>query len=266
MKESVFDKKVFYGHLILTFIIVAVCWVPCIILGFNGITIINHKCIYIPWFIGGMSPAIASYIILKKNNRVSGFIDWLKHVFDFKHSIYAYLLTMILPIIHMVLMCSISGYKEGLPLYYIPLMIILMIFAGGLEEAGWRYITLTELSKKYNFIVSTLITSLIWWFWHLPLFFIPGVSQFQKSFLVFGIVLVGLSFILSTIRKLTKSIWLCILCHSIVNSLGNFFHYDMYGSLIAGIITTIIMIIISLLLIYVFGKRKLNCDTYLYKS
>ena len=255
-KKTVLDKKVFYGHLLLTFVIMGACWGFCIILGANGLTTSNQKWVYIPWFLGGISPAIASYIILKKNKKISGFADWIKHVFDFKHNIWSYLLAIIFPILQMIMMCLISGYKEGLPLYYLPLMILAMIFAGGLEEAGWRYITFPELNKKYNFIISTLITAAIWWLWHLPLFFIPGVSQFQKSFLVFGITILGLSFILSTIRKLTGSVWLCILCHSIVNSLGNFFHYNMYGSYIASLVTTITIIVISLLIVYIFEHRK----------
>lgn len=249
-KNSTLNKKIFFGHLLLTFAIAAICWGACIILGINNITTKDQKWIYAPWFIGGMSPAIASYIVLKRNKQVIGFGDWIKHVFDFKHNVRAYLLAIALPIIQMALMCLISGYKTGLPLYFLPLMIIAMVFAGGLEEAGWRYITFFELNKKFNFAISTLITAIIWWLWHLPLFFIPGVSQFQKNFFVFGIVVLGLSFMLSTIRKLTNSIWLCVLCHAIVNSLGNFFHYNMYGSYIASSITTATMIAISLLLVY----------------
>lgn len=255
-KETTLNKKVFYGHLLLTFAIMGVCWGLCIILSTFGITTKSQKWIYAPWFLGGISPAIASYIILKKNKKVSGFRDWMKHIFDFKHNIRSYLLAVALPAIQMILMCSISGYKIGLPLYFLPLMIIAMIFAGGLEEAGWRCITFPELNKKYNFSVSTLITAVIWWLWHLPLFFIPGVSQFQKNFLVFGITVLGLTFILSAVRKLTNSVWLCILCHSIVNSLGNFYHYDMYGSYLASSITTAIIIALSLLLVYVAHDRK----------
>lgn len=251
MKETAFNKKVFYGHLILTFIIMGVCWGTCIILGLNSLTIKNQAWIYIPWFIGGISPAIASYIILKKNKEVKSFKDWIKNVFDFKNKIWGYLLAIVFPILNMILMCLISGYKKGLPLYYLPLMILAMIFAGGVEEAGWRYITFPELNKKHNFIISTLITAVIWWLWHLPLFFIPYVSQFQKDFFVFGIMVLGLSFILSTIRKITGSVWLCVLCHSIINSLGNFFHYDMYGSYKASLITTGVMILISTIIIYV---------------
>ena len=251
-----FNKKLFFEHLILTFIIMLILWVPLIILGINGITIKEHFWIYVPWLLGGLSPAIASFIVLKKNNEIKGFVDFIKNIFDFKHNIWAYLLAILFRIIQMILMCLISGYKEGLPLYYLPLMILAMIFAGGLEEVGWRYITHPLLSKKFGFIISAIITAIIWWLWHLPLFYIPGVSQFSKNFFVFGIMVLGMSFMLGAIKELTKSVWLCILCHAIVNSLGNFFHYDMYGSYLASSITTTVLIIISITLVYVIKYRK----------
>ena len=42
----------------------------------------------------------------------------------------------------------------------------------------------------------------------------------------------------SALKELTKSVWLCILCHAIVNSIGNFFHYDMYIGYLASSITS----------------------------
>ena len=251
-----FNKKVFFEHLVLTFIIMLICWIPCLILGINDITMKKYFWLYIPWLLGGLSPAIASFIVLKRNNEVKSFWDWIKHVFDFKHNIWGYLLAILFPIIQTVLMCLISGYREGLKLYYLPLMIIAMIFAGGLEEAGWRYITHTELNKKCGFIITVLITAVIWWLWHLPLFFIPGVSQFGKNFFVFGIMVLGMSFMLATIREVTGSVWLCVLCHAIINSIGNFFHYDMYGSYLASSITSLVMITISLIIVYVIKYKK----------
>ena len=40
-------------------------------------------------------------------------------------------------------------------------MLLAMIFGGGLEEAGWRYITWPELNKKFGFVLSTLITAAV---------------------------------------------------------------------------------------------------------
>ncbi|MCR5097741.1 MAG: CPBP family intramembrane metalloprotease [Lachnospiraceae bacterium] len=246
-----FNGKVFFEHIIYTFVIMGICWGLCVIFGINGITMSDHVWLYILWWTGGISPTIASYMILKKNGEVAGFIDWVRHVFDFKHCVWEYLLAILLPILHMVLMCLLSGYRKGLPLYWLPLMILAMIFGGGLEEAGWRYITFYELNKKLGFVSSVLITAVIWWLWHLPLFFIPGVNQYHKNFFVFGIMVLGLSFILGAIRNLTGSVWLCVLCHAIVNSMGSFYHYDFFGNYIASAITAGAMIAVSVVLVFI---------------
>ncbi|GEM_PF-633555 len=249
------DTRIFIEHLIATFLIMLACWGLCIVLGVFGITTKTAFWVYIPWFIGGVSPAIASFVILKKNHVVNGFVDWLKHIFDFKHNLWCYLLAILFPVIQVLMMCWISGFKFGLPLYWLPLMILAMIFAGGLEEIGWRYISFPFLKKKCGFISAALILAVIWWLWHLPLFFIPGVSQYHKDFFVFGIAVLGMSFILATVREVTGSVWLCILCHAIINSAGNFFHYDMYGSYLASLITTAVIIVISFVILFVYRRH-----------
>ena len=102
--------------------------------------------------------------------------------------------------------CLISGYEKGAPIFAIIVMIPMMIFGGGLEEAGWRYILQPELEKKYPFTVSTIIVSVIWWLWHLPLFYIQGAAQYGQNYFAFGISVLGLSFALASIRKNTGRI------------------------------------------------------------
>ena len=155
-------------------------------------------------------------------------------------------------------MCLLSGFRFGLKLYWLPLMILAMIFVGGLEEAGWRYITFPFPRKRVGFIASALITGIIWWFWHSPLFLIAGASQFGKNFFVFGIMVIGMSFMLSTIKEVTGSVWLCILCHAIINSSGNFFHYDKYGSYLASLVTTISLIAVSCVIVFVIYRYIQN--------
>ena len=65
-------------------------------------------------------------------------------------------------------------------------------------------------------------------------------------------MVLGLSFMLGTVRKLTGSVWLCVLCHAIINSVGNFYHYDMYGSYLAAAVTTGVMAVISTVLVHIF--------------
>ena len=256
--NETFNRKLFTDHLIITFSIAGLCWGLCIILGINGITKDKHSWINIPYGLGAFSTTIASYIVLKKNSKVTGFKDWLRHIFDFKHNILSYLLVIALAVLHSLLMSLIGGYEKAAPIYMILLMIPIMLIGGGLEEAGWRYITFPELDKKLGFPIAAFVTSIIWAVWHLPLFCIPGVNQYGKNFLGFTITVIGVSFALATIRKVTGSIWLCALFHMIVNAVPESIRYDIYGSFLASTITTIVLIIVSLILVPISEKFRIN--------
>ena len=169
-KSTAFSKT-FTDHLIITFPIMLVCWGICIILGLKGITKADRAWINLPYVIGAWSTTIASYIALKKNGGATGFKDWMKHVFDFKHSVLSYLAAIALAVFQAFLMCLIGGYEKAAPLYMLILAFPIMLIGGGMEEAGWRYITFPELDKKFGFAVSAAITGVIWAIWHLPLFF-----------------------------------------------------------------------------------------------
>ncbi len=248
-------NKLIKDYLIYTFLIMIICWGICVICSLNGILLNDNYLLYLPYLLGGWSPTIASFISLKKNKRGSTFKEWLKNVFDFKHNIFSYLMVLVLAILFILPQCLISGYEKGAPLFVIFLMIPVMLFGGGLEEAGWRYILQPELEKKCNFIISTIIVSIIWWLWHLPLFYIQGVSQYGQNYFAFGLNVLGLSFALASIRKNTNSVWLCVLFHCIANSLSGIYIINYY--LIGNVITTIILIFSSLSLVIVNNKKKI---------
>ncbi len=248
-------NKLSKDYLIYTFLIMIICWGICFLCSLNGTSLNDNYLLYLPYLLGGWSPTIASFFALKKNNKITNFKMWLKNVFDFKHNIFSYLMVIFLGILFILPQCLISGYEKGAPLFVIVILIPMMLFGGGLEEAGWRYILQPELEKKYKFIVSTIIVSIIWWLWHLPLFYIQGVSQYGQNYFAFGINVLGLSFALASIRKNTKSVWLCVLFHCIANSLSGI--YLIYNNIIGNIITTIALIIISIVLVKVNNMKKI---------
>lgn len=248
-------NKLVKDYLIYTFLIMLICWGLCVICSLNGNFLNENYFLYIPYLFGGWSPTIASFLALKKNNKVTNFKDWLKNVFDFKHNVFSYLMVIILGILFILPQCLISGYESGAPLFAIIIMIPMMLIGGGLEEAGWRYILQPELEKKYKFIISTLIVSVIWWLWHLPLFYIQGVGQYGQNYLAFGISILGETFALASIRKNTNSVWLCVLSHCIVNSLSGIFIIN--DNILGNIVTTIILIFSSLVLVKANNKKKI---------
>lgn len=92
------------------------------------------------------------------------------------------------------------------------------LLGGGLEEAGWRGYLLPYFHKKHNILLSSVLVSVIWVFWHLPYFFLPGgmLTEDFVSYLLIGIIT---GFILTAIYLLTKSVLLCTLFHSWQNAI-----------------------------------------------
>jgi membrane protease YdiL (CAAX protease family) len=70
------------------------------------------------------------------------------------------------------------------------IFILPSICYGIFEEIGWRGYLLPALQKKYNALVSTLILSVIWWFWHFPTFFYR-FDLFYGLVLMFPLLLSG---------------------------------------------------------------------------
>ena len=242
-----------------TFIIMGLCWGSCVICSLCGISLNAFPLLYVPYMLGGFSPTIASYIVLRKNKKVSGLKQWLKNVFDLKHGVLSYLLVVAFAVVFIAVLCLISKYEKGAPLFSLVFMVPMMLFGGGLEEAGWRYILQPELEKKFGFTVSTLIVSVIWWLWHLPLFYIKGVSQYGADFLAFGINVLGLSFALAAIRKNTNSVWLCVLFHCIINSLQGV--YIVKESILGNITAAMAMIIMAYISVCIKrGKKAGSCQ------
>lgn len=244
-------RNVTFKYLLLTFAMMVICWGTCLVCGLFGVTLANMPVLYVPYMLGGFSPTVAAFLVLRKG----GFKAWLKSVFDFKHSLLSYLLILVLTACFFLALCLACGYTPGAPIFTVPFMIPAMLFGGGLEEAGWRGILQPELEKKVGFVLSALITAVIWWVWHLPLFFIPGVGQYGADFLVFGINVLGLTFALGAVKKCTGSTWLCVLLHSLVNSLhGVFIIHDSYlGSAAA----SVALILLALVLVQIQKKKHI---------
>ena len=84
-----------------------------------------------------------------------------------------------------------------------------------------------RLLERWNALVSSLILGVLWAFWHLPLFFIPGTTQQQMGNLVpmftgFALEVLAMSVLLTWIYINTaRSIWGAILFHTALNYMMN---------------------------------------------
>lgn len=171
----------------------------------------------------GLSPAIASFIVLKRNKEVSGIKEWLKNVFFVKTNILNYLLILFLLALQVLRNVILVGMPLVAPFYMFFFFLPFMLIGGGMEEAGWRYILQPQLEKKLGFIIAAVITGIIWAVWHLPFFFIPGTDQAGTDLFGFFLHCVFISFIYGAIVKIAEKagVFLCVLFHTMNNVLNN---------------------------------------------
>ena len=248
--------KIVIQFTLLTLGITLLTWGGMVVLGQLGITLDNHPWQFAFFMLGGLSPTYVSYIVLKRNGEVTGFKEWLKNVFYVKSKISHYLLAVSLVVLFFGTQIAISGIAELRPLYMFFIGILISFVGGGLEEAGWRYILQPELNKKYGFILSAIITGLIWFAWHIPLFFIPGVGQYGRSLWMFAVNVLGMTFFYGAIIKVAgkSSVFLSVLAHTLTNAVWEVL--SLYETWTGTIVTFVVMFTISSMIILLDKRQK----------
>lgn len=167
--------------------------------------------------LGGVSSAIwGGYVSIRYHH--SSFKQLVRDFFQVKQAPLNYLLVLIF--IGLDFLPLVLSGKMIIPTWYLP--IILFVKApvfGGIEEIGWRYFFQPTLQEKLTYIVSTLCTFVAWSLWHLLYFYIDG-SLAMVNLLPFLLGLFSNCFILSAIYTKTRSLWLCVMTHALINSLS----------------------------------------------
>ncbi|OPJ64362.1 CPBP family intramembrane glutamic endopeptidase [Clostridium oryzae] len=240
------SKSKIFRFLLLTFAISWLCWGSIIVANQFELLPYGTPLTMIIFGIGGNGAPIASYILLRKWGEIDGFKDFLKRNFGFKASTWHYGLILILLAIHFVIPILLMSTNRKMPIYFGVLLIPILIFGGGLEEIGWRGILQPHLETFNSFITSTIIVAAIWSIWHLPLWFIRGAAQSGKNYLMFCVLVLGLSFTLAVIRRCTNNVFLCILFHSCIDSFSTVFKLQQG---LSTIITTILEVVLALFII-----------------
>lgn len=203
--------------------------------------------------VGGNAPPIVSYVVLKKEHIITGFKQFAKYAFAVKQRPWNYALLIIFICLYFGVPALMEGISNGAKLYIAFLSIPLMTLFGGLEELGWRYILQPALERQLPFGIATSLTACVWAVWHAPLFFIAGTIQSGLSFELFFIMVFGMSFALAAIYYTSKSIWLCILFHSMINALSS--SWVIQDSIVIKACTTLSMIALSFVVV-IYHKKK----------
>jgi hypothetical protein len=166
-EEIVTDKKIIVQFTILTFCIAYLVSGALIALGQFGYSVHNwvHSLqefgMNIPFAVYILSPAIASYIVLKKNNKITNFKEWLKTVFYAKNNIYLYLFVVAGLTLYFLIHIAVSGRtKMVIPFYTFFLSLPGNLIIGGLRRlVGCTYCSLGLTKNMALFYLLFLLES-----------------------------------------------------------------------------------------------------------
>lgn len=189
----------------------------------NVVTTVPEFLANVPFAIYILSPAIASYIVLRRNRKVSGLGQWLKLVFFAKGRPLGYLLVISALVLYFALHLMTSGPSLfALPWFMFVLSLPGNLIIGGLEESGWMTALQPELDRRWGLVVSSLVVGVIWLLWHIPLFFLPGTNHGSGviNFWMFAVQIMAFRFLYGAIYTVSRenAVFLCILCHTLFNA------------------------------------------------
>lgn len=167
--------------------------------------------------LGGVSSAIwGGYVSIRYHQ--SSFKQLLREFFQVKQPLSYYILVLIFIGLDFLPLVLTGGMV--IRAWYLPIILFIkaLVF-GGIEEIGWRYFFQPALQEKLTYLVATLFTFLAWSLWHLLYFYIDG-SLATIHLLPFLLGLLSNCFILSAIYTKTRSLWLCVMTHALINALS----------------------------------------------
>ena len=167
--------------------------------------------------LGGLSSAIWGAIISIRYHH-SSFKQLVRDFFQVKQAPLNYLLVLIF--IGLDFLPQVFSGEMIIPTWYFPIILFVkaLVF-GGIEEIGWRHFFQPTLQEKLTYLVSTLCTFVAWSLWHILYFYIDG-SLAMVNLLPFLLGLLSNCFILSAIYTKTRSLWLCVMTHALINALS----------------------------------------------
>lgn len=178
--------------------------------------------------IAQFGPTLAAFYLTFKRNGKAGILSLIKQALNFRIPFFWATIIFLLP-----LALSASAWllvlnfnKTYLPLQLlsnpiliIPSFLMIFLFQGPIpEEFGWRGYALPRLMEKFGFIKAALLLGVIWASWHLPGFFMEGVSQSSMPIIPYFITVVALSVIIAWIYYGTgRNLLAALLTHTMFN-------------------------------------------------
>lgn len=175
-------------------------------------------------------PALVGISLVYLGMNKEGRRDYFNRAVNFKQipiNWYVIIFTIVpvISLLSIVLRGKVYDFVQVLP--SLSLGVISIFLVPTVEELGWRGYALDRLQERYRALSSSLILGVLWWGWHVPLFFLPGsiftqIGAGSLAFWLYMVNMVALSVIFSWIYNNTgRSTFAAILLHTSIDFCAN---------------------------------------------
>jgi len=200
-------------------------------------------------------PLIAAFILVYREEKLSGVKRLLKSVFDLKrikHKIWYVPIIFLMPLIMVLSYGVMLLLGRPLPAPYIPFLLIPIFFVvfflpAACEEVGWTGYITDPMQDRWSAFTTSLILGSVWAIWHA----IPELQANTPAWVAGQLFsTIGWRILIVWLYNNTgKSVLAAILFHDMVNV--SEFSFPNYGShydpVITGAITAITVVIVTFL-------------------
>lgn len=236
-------------------------WTQSILIGFGGFGPVAGAA-FVVWLSGGS---------LRK---------WVSQAFKWRIGKKWWAVALGLPLV-VVVLSSALFFMVGGPLNFeamAPAWVYLFVLAwgtvwgGGQEELGWRGFMLPVLQEKFSALTSSIFVGAAWTLWHLPLFLNPATTHGAWPIgqqLLWVVTIMAGSILWTWMYNNTGSVLLVAVFHAGINGMGVLHPADVeqlypggvpdyWLTLLAEGTSAIVLVGISLLVLFVYGWKKLS--------
>lgn len=192
-----------------------------------------------PWmyafFPGVLGPALAAILVTAARDGRPGVAQLLGKFLDWRVNVGWWLFALLAPFAVAVVAVTLSNFRTEATAAYalsaalraLPLA-LLFALPYGPAELGWRGFALPHLQRRFSPLASSLILGVIWAFWHLPMFWVPGAAipasldVTPLAVLLYVAEVSAASLLLTTLCNNTRgSVLLAVLMHLTVTVCGD---------------------------------------------
>ncbi len=188
----------------------------------------SHGTIQVLQIIGGGSPTIAAFVLMGIHYDPGMKRDFYRRLFLLRVSPGWWLYAILGPLAILgTLQLMVYGDLERVSLAYrdwlrFPLWLLISIFAGGLEEIGWRGVMLDHLRDRLPLPALAVITGVVWALWHYPLFLFEAYGFSSFNLLPYLLSTIMFSGFLTYLVVRSGSIGLAVVMHAAINAFSNY--------------------------------------------